>query len=56
MTIKIENMDMPKDCENCPLLYDGYACMVADINDDTLGVSMCSLNARPIGCPLKECK
>lgn len=57
MAVIIENMEMPKCCNECPFLYDGGSCIInSDISDDALEVILREMTTRPSECPLQEVK
>lgn len=57
MAVRIENMDMPKSCIECPFLDYGSVCAVDnELCSELLDFDMMDLEERPKDCPLKEIK
>ena len=54
MSIIIENMEMPKYCEDCHFVYDSFGyCSMADKDIEDYSFRN-GKNERPKWCPLKE--
>lgn len=49
MSILIKGMEMPKDCNKCPMTVDGYCRIIGYPNGDAL-----NKRYKPLWCPLVE--
>ncbi|MBO7423600.1 MAG: hypothetical protein J6T99_09495 [Oscillospiraceae bacterium] len=57
VAIIIKNVDMPKTCRDCPLIYDAYMCNAIPANfytSDLLQIGFDSSEERLPDCPLEE--
>lgn len=59
MSVLIKNMEMPKNCQDCPLNYDQMACIVTGTrwwSDTIVLMGFDSEKERLFDCPLVEVK
>ena len=53
MSILIQDMEMPKNCRTCPMLFDGHSYRWCNITGESLGIEETD-NGRDEYCPLIE--
>ena len=53
MSVIVKNMEMPKNCRTCPMLFDGHNYRWCNITGESLGIEETD-NGRDEYCPLIE--
>ena len=53
MSVIVKNMEMPKNCRICPMLFDGHNYRWCNITGESLGIEETD-NGRDEHCPLIE--
>lgn len=53
MSVIVKNMEMPKNCRTCPMLFDGHNYRWCNITGESLGIEETD-NGRDEHCPLIE--
>ena len=53
MSVIVKNMEMPKNCRTCPMLFDGHSYRWCNITGESLGIEETD-NGRDEYCPLIE--
>lgn len=53
MSVIVKNMEMPKNCRTCPMLFDGHNYRWCNITGESLGIEETD-NGRDEHCPLVE--
>ena len=53
MSVIVKNMEMPKNCRTCPMLFDGHSYRWCNITGESLGIEETD-NGRNEYCPLIE--
>ena len=53
MSVIVKNMEMPKNCRICPMLFDGHNYRWCNITGESLGIEETD-NGRDEHCPLVE--
>ena len=53
MSVIVKNMEMPKNCRTCPMLFDGHSYRWCNITGESLGIEETD-NGRDEHCPLVD--
>ena len=53
MSVIVKNMEMPKNCRTCPMLFDGHSYRWCNITGESLGIEETD-NGRNEYCPLVQ--